>query len=106
MATVRAVHGRTTRLRMLSRLCFAAALTVLTVGTLAAFGAVGYAVSSAKDAVETVTVGDVARHSPARDQYGQGGVLPEEAKRPPRHPGSGNRHDGEGRSPHAGTRGA
>jgi len=46
--------GRSTRSYAASRLAFAAAITVLVLGTLASFGGLGYAASGTQDAVKAV----------------------------------------------------
>ncbi len=74
----RLVRSVPVRPRQWSRVSFAAALTVLMVGTFASFGGLGYAASSAEhtvSAVKRIVVTSkhkytVQIHSAARDQYG------------------------------------
>jgi LPXTG-motif cell wall-anchored protein len=68
--------GRRTHLYVMSRLSFAAAISVLLLGTLASFGGFSYAAASARGAVKAVkgvvapARPQVAHHSAAQDQYG------------------------------------
>jgi hypothetical protein len=68
--------GRRSRLYAWSRLSFAAALTVLMLGTLASFGGLSYAASGTKQAVIAVkqvvaaSRPQAAGNTAARDQYG------------------------------------
>ncbi|MEP6978907.1 MAG: hypothetical protein ABI948_12720 [Thermoleophilia bacterium] len=68
------IDGGRTRLYAASRFSFAAAVTVLVLGSLASFGGLGYAASGTNQAFtavkQVVTPSrHVVRHSAARDQY-------------------------------------
>ena len=73
------VHAssRGSRLYAWSRVSFAAALTVLVLGTFASFGGLGYAASGTKDAVKAVkhvvasSRPEIVQRSAAQQQYGQ-----------------------------------
>ena len=67
--------GPKTRMYALSRLSFAAAITVFLLGTLVSFGGFGYAASGTRDAVKAVknavapTNPKIVKNSAAQDQY-------------------------------------
>ena len=69
-------RGRRTHLYVMSRLSFAAAISVILFGTLASFGGLTYAALGTKAAVKAVkgvvapARPQVVRHSAAQDQYG------------------------------------
>ena len=72
---VQADNGRQSPLYLASRLSFAASITVLILGTLVAFGGLGYAASGTRDAVKAVkhavapTKARTVSNSAAQDQY-------------------------------------
>jgi hypothetical protein len=72
---IESANGRHRPLYVASRLSFAASITVLVLGTLIAFGGLGYAASGTRDAVKAVkhavapTKARTVSNSAAQDQY-------------------------------------
>ena len=72
---IESANGRQRPLYVASRLSFAASITVLVLGTLIAFGGLGYAASGTRDAVKAVkravapTKARTVSNSAAQDQY-------------------------------------